>query len=276
MACPRSDLFSSSHPLPAYTAPPQLRMDDFKLNLKHTCDPITSGKSSARSLLGQNSEVLIRSQAQQCELAMALFLNSQRHSLWARDRAGEGSEEGYDSKALMSPEKEIKSLREIEARLRAKIREGGLVDHTAWFDLDGLYAGNSRSRASRSLTNVTSSHRLREIPGPCTAETPTKQEEATFDNMRSDVDSWFGLPEPQALPTETKVDDESIGSLSSSRDEHDPEQRSIFRRALDKRERLDRLVREFSPELPEEQQERHMTKLRYQHLAIGQVFIIGD
>ncbi|KAL8989512.1 MAG: hypothetical protein Q9177_001613 [Variospora cf. flavescens] len=269
-------------------------------------DPITSGKSSARSLLCQNSEVLIRSQAQQCELAMALFLNSQRHSLWARDRAGAGSEEQYDSEALMSPKEEIKGLRKVEAKLRAKIQEGDLEDYRAYIDLDVLYKENNRSRygiteagsqdnfswatsdniltvpgrSTQELRAVfrmsTFSHRLREIPGPCIAVTPTKEEEATFDNMRSDVDSWFGLPEPQALPTERKVDDESIGSLSSSGDEQDSELRSLFQRALDKQDQLDRLVREFSLELPEEQQERYMTKLIYQRLAAGQAFMMAD
>lgn len=268
-------------------------------------DPITSGKSSARSLLCQNSEVLIQSQAQQCELAMALFLNSQRHSLWARDRAGEHSQEGYDPKDIMSPEEEIKGLQEVEERLRAKIREGDLKDYTAPLDLDGLYGENNRSiygitearsqdnfswatsqnsltvpgRSTQELRAVlrmsTFSHRLREIPGLCIAVTPTEEEEAILDNMRSDVGYRLGSPAPQALPTETEVDDESTGSLSSSGDEQNSKT-ALSLAAVDKRAQLDQLASEFSSELPEGQRERHMTKLIYQHLAVGQAFMTAD
>ncbi|KAL8650022.1 MAG: hypothetical protein Q9210_004072 [Variospora velana] len=89
---------------------------------------IAPGKSPARLLLFQNAQVVIRNEDHQCEMSMALFLNGQRHPLWAPSRLNENVKE---SKIVAGSLYTSEGLSQIDERLRRRIRTGQLVDEEA-------------------------------------------------------------------------------------------------------------------------------------------------
>ncbi|KAL8926579.1 MAG: hypothetical protein Q9208_002906 [Pyrenodesmia sp. 3 TL-2023] len=70
--------------------------------------PVPTGKSRARLLLFQNSQVLVKNNEQQCQVTMAFFLNAQRQSLWAFEKRSSGRGQGKeDSWRLATFQREL-------------------------------------------------------------------------------------------------------------------------------------------------------------------------
>ncbi|KAI4134118.1 MAG: hypothetical protein LQ341_006080, partial [Variospora aurantia] len=72
--------------------------------------------------------VVIRNEDHQCQMTMALFLNGQRHPLWAPGRLNENVKE---PKIVAGSLYTSEGLSQIDERLRRRIRTGQLVDEEA-------------------------------------------------------------------------------------------------------------------------------------------------
>ncbi|KAL8756856.1 MAG: hypothetical protein Q9184_004370 [Pyrenodesmia sp. 2 TL-2023] len=99
--------------------------------------PVPTGKSPARLLLFQNSQVLVRNTEEQCQMMVALFLNGQRQPFWA---VGEGVREDVkETKTLRSSLHSTDGLVKTDERLRRRILAGDLVDEAAESDFKKSY-----------------------------------------------------------------------------------------------------------------------------------------
>ncbi|KAL8671799.1 MAG: hypothetical protein Q9168_003722, partial [Polycauliona sp. 1 TL-2023] len=110
--------------------------------------PTPLGKSVRRLLLFENTEVLIQSDIEKCQLKMALFLNSKKQCLWRRPEPSECLENKAGRKSSVYSKENLEEagerdgrleIEEAQKRLRSRILAGHLVDEDADSDLRRLY-----------------------------------------------------------------------------------------------------------------------------------------
>ncbi|KAI4088877.1 MAG: hypothetical protein LQ344_005763 [Seirophora lacunosa] len=278
---------------------------------EHAVDPppvdaVTTARSSARSLLFGNSEVLIRSDARKCELAMAMFLNSERHSLWSRDRAGEPPQARSDEASHMSSDAEVERLRGVEERLRARVESGDLMGVMAAVDFEALYRENNLTKdgisevKGRNVLNWAAStdtlsvpggstqelravlrlssfpHQLDEMADPNKLTAPTQASHATAASSRSDVDALPLQSQSRTMPETPEARDTSIPNVLPAEDEQNPKEEPLHVRSLKVamiRQRLGQKASELSLKSQNAQQKRGISDFANQHLALGQAFL---
>ncbi|KAL9033961.1 MAG: hypothetical protein Q9180_005668, partial [Flavoplaca navasiana] len=140
---------------------------------KYEIYPVPTGKSPARLLLFQNSQVVVTNHENRWQMSMALFLNAQRRTLWALE----------DTEPLEDTESLDRSLHYTEDTsdfdhpdeiLRDDILQGNLVDENTDFYLKKLYQrGHDRRpgiRHSSDAINLASHSTSLVVPPGSTQE----------------------------------------------------------------------------------------------------------
>lgn len=278
---------------------------------EHSIDPppvdaVTTARSSARSLLFGNSEVRVRSRARKYELAIALFLNSERHSLYSGDRAGEPPQARSNEASHMSSDAEVERLRHIEERLRANVQSGDLMGQMPAKDFEALYRENNLTKEgisevkARNVLNWAAStdtlsvpggstqelravlrlssfpHQLDEMADPNRLTAPTQASHATAASSRSDVDALSLQSQSRTMPETPGARDASIVNILPAEDEQNPKEEPRHVRSLKIariRQRLAQKASELSLTSQDAQQKRRLSDFANQHLALGQAFL---
>ncbi|KAL8719190.1 MAG: hypothetical protein Q9225_003769 [Loekoesia sp. 1 TL-2023] len=180
--------------------------------LAHKGEPTTfhevaTSKCPERLLLFQNSEVLIRNQTEGCQLAMTLFLNAQRHSLWAKNQLSEDDERestyewpvslySYESESSFEESDEFEWL---EDRLRKTILAGQLVDELEDADFRRSYRKYNdrryvlRQSDRRNSEDFANCPNILIVPGGSTQELCAVMRLSDFSHQES------GSHEPQSI-----------------------------------------------------------------------------
>lgn len=239
---------------------------------------------------------------------MALSLNSERHSLWSGDRAGESPQARSDEASHMASDAEVERLRLVEERLRANVQSGDLMGEMAAVDFEALYRENNLTKErisqveARNVLNWAASTDTLSVPGGSTQElravlrlssfphqldgmadppkptAPTQVGHATAASSRSDVDALPHQSQSPTMPETPEARDASIANVLPAEDEQNPRREPRHLRMMKmvrSRQRLAQKASELSSKSQDAQRKRHLSEFANQHLALGQAFLTG-
>lgn len=221
--------------------------------------PIAPGRSSARLLLFQNAQVVIRNEDHQCQMTMALFLNGQRHPLWAPSRLNEDVKE---SKIVAGSLHTSDGLSQIDERLRRRIRTGQLVDEEADAEFRRSYRRcHDLGQGLQQLhdeTNFSSHTSTLEVPPGSSQELRLVFHIAPFSRSGKDQSELHSAPQAETKSNDGDHQHNGKPTSESMLDRIRTKQRSI----IDKSMRID--LHSLGPE-----GKRQVSALVNEHLEVG-------
>ncbi|KAL9015987.1 MAG: hypothetical protein Q9185_006647 [Variospora sp. 1 TL-2023] len=224
-----------------------------------SADQIAPGRSSARLLLFQNAQVVIRNEDHQCQMTMGLFLNGQRHPLWAPSRLHEDVKE---SKIVAGSLHTSDGLSQIDERLRRRIRTGQLVDEEADAEFRRSYRRcHDLGQGLQQLhdeTNFSSHTSTLEVPPGSSQELRLVFHIAPFSRSGKDQSELRSVPQAETKSDDGDQQHNGKPTSESMLDRIRTNQRSI----VDKSIRID--LHSLGPE-----GKRQVSTLVNEHLEVG-------
>ncbi|KAL8765019.1 MAG: hypothetical protein Q9209_007769 [Squamulea sp. 1 TL-2023] len=223
--------------------------------------PVPAGKSGQRLILYQNTEVLIRNDIENCQLKMALFLNSERQRLWIKTKPNEELENRAVHKSSAYSDEE---LDKADQSLRSRVLKGQLVDEDQDVEVRRTYrkcydtAWQSASDVSTSLATHKS---YLDVPAGST------QELRAVVQLSSILHQESGSSEPQPDPIE----------LKKKQNDDDGQHNSETGERIRSRQRmLLTNTKQISSKNPGKDGKSQLTKIINDHITIGLAFASID
>ncbi|KAL8809234.1 MAG: hypothetical protein Q9200_003596 [Gallowayella weberi] len=226
-----------------------------------TIHSVEARKSSERSLLFQNTEVLIRNDVERCQLKMALFLNRKKQSLWAETESNEDFKEKPPRKSSVYSSAE---LDEADESLRTRILAGQFVDEDADSDLRRLYRRFDRGHeglrqaTSRDQANL-AIHRQTLIVAP-----GSTQELRAVIQLSGAPRKECGLLDPPSKPLEPGDKHEDGGKIHENTGSESKLERIRSRQNL-----LIAYTKQISSKNPDLEEKRRISKIIDDHVDLG-------
>ncbi|KAI4112482.1 MAG: hypothetical protein LQ345_006378, partial [Seirophora villosa] len=221
--------------------------------------PIPTGKSPARHLVFQNTQVVIRNDDEQCQMTMALFLNGQRHPLWAPSRVDENIKE---SKAVAGSLHTSEGLIQIDERLRRRVFAGHLVDEEADSEFRRSYRRchelGQGLQQSHDTINFSSHTFFLEVPPDSSQELRLVFHLAAFSKPGKDRSGSDSAPQAETKSNHGDRQHGDSQTPEATLDRLRSKQKSLVERSR----RMD--LKNLDPE-----ERRHISKCIRDHLEIG-------
>ena len=228
--------------------------------------PIPTYQSLERQLLFGNSEVTVRDVTMGYQMAMTLFLNGQRQSLWHADRAKgnyEGASRTEDSESLIL---ESDKLQKVEEKLKDIITARSFVDDVADSEIRGFYRKHSDRKRRAERSEGYSEHNFARSSHQITVPSESTQELRVIMRLSSLTDAGVTSDEVQSQVSKfARTESKRMSGGENNRKAQAGLEGIRIRQRL-----VLAIARMFSPKPHEPLSRECISELAYYHLGLGE------